>query len=89
MKFNILVGGTAGQGMDTISDFIEKLLFKKGFYVFSNKDYMSRVRGGHNFTQVRFGDEPIYTHTTSIDLIIALDKDTIDTHLNNLEDNGK
>ncbi|MBU3209525.1 2-oxoacid:acceptor oxidoreductase subunit alpha [Clostridium algidicarnis] len=88
MKFNILVGGTAGQGMDTISDFLEKLLFKKGFYVFSNKDYMSRVRGGHNFTQVRFGDEPIYTHTTSIDLMIALDKDTIDAHLNNLKDNG-
>ncbi len=88
LKFNILVGGTAGQGMDTISDFLEKLLFKKGFYVFSNKDYMSRVRGGHNFTQVRFGDEPIYTHTTTIDLIIALDKDTIDTHLNNLKDDG-
>lgn len=88
MKFNILVGGTAGQGMDTISDFLEKLLFKKGFYVFSNKDYMSRVRGGHNFTQVRFGDEAIYTHTTTIDLIIALDKDTIDTHLNNLKDDG-
>lgn len=88
MKFNILVGGTAGQGMDTISDFLEKLLFKKGFYVFSNKDYMSRVRGGHNFTQVRFGDEAIYTHTTTIDLIIALDKNTIDTHLNNLKDDG-
>jgi 2-oxoglutarate ferredoxin oxidoreductase subunit alpha len=53
MSFNILIGGAAGLGMDTISILLEKILKRKGYYVFSNKDYMSRVRGGHNFIQVR------------------------------------
>lgn len=88
MKLNILIGGTAGQGMDTLSDLLERFLMKKGFYVFSNKDYMSRVRGGHNFTQIRFGDEPIYSHCPQLDLIVALNKDTIDIHLDRLNKDG-
>lgn len=88
MKFNILIGGSAGQGMDTVSIFLEKALKKSGFYVFSNKDYMSRVRGGHNFTQIRFGDEQIYSHVEKLDLILALDKDTIEIHKGKLNDNG-
>lgn len=88
MKLNLLIGGSAGQGMDTVSDFIEKALKKSGFYVFSNKDYMSRVRGGHNFTQIRFGDEPIYSHIEKLDLILALDKDTIEVHRDKLNSDG-
>ncbi|GKU23342.1 2-oxoacid:acceptor oxidoreductase subunit alpha [Clostridium folliculivorans] len=88
MKLNILIGGSAGQGMDTVSVFLEKALKKGGFYVFSNKDYMSRVRGGHNFTQIRFGDEPIYSHDAKLDLILALDRDTVEIHKDKLNENG-
>lgn len=59
MKFNLLIEGSAGQGMDTVCMFLEKVLKKSGLYVFSNKDYMSRVRGGHNFNLIRFGDDGI------------------------------
>jgi 2-oxoglutarate/2-oxoacid ferredoxin oxidoreductase subunit alpha len=88
LKYNILVGGSAGQGMDTISDFLEKFLKAKGLYVFSNKDYMSRVRGGNNFTQIRFGDEQSFSHYQKLDLIVALDVNTIEFHLNRLEKDG-
>lgn len=88
MKLNLLIGGRAGQGMDTVCVFLEKALKKSGFYVFSNKDYMSRVRGGHNFTQIRFGDEPIYSHVEKLDLILALDRDTIEIHNDKLNEKG-
>lgn len=88
MKYNILIGGTAGQGMDTVSNMLEKAFKKAGLYIFSNKDYMSRVRGGHNFVQIRFGDEPIYTHSDRLDLILALDKNTVELHKDRLKDNG-
>jgi len=68
--------------------FLEKVLKKSGFYVFSNKDYMSRVRGGHNFNLIRFGDEPIYSHDEKLDLILALDSNTIEFHKDRLNDNG-
>ncbi|MDP4088639.1 MAG: 2-oxoacid:acceptor oxidoreductase subunit alpha [Bacillota bacterium] len=88
MTFNILIGGQAGQGMDTISNFIEKVLKSKGWNVFSNKDYMSRVRGGNNFTQVRFGDKPIFSHTQKLDFIVALDRNTIEYHIERLKKGG-
>lgn len=90
MDYNILIGGSAGQGMDTVSDFLEKALKKKGFYVFSNKDYMSRVRGGHNYTQIRFGiSVPIYSHKNELDLILALDENTAISHIKDLKEDGK
>ncbi|WP_425449294.1 2-oxoacid:acceptor oxidoreductase subunit alpha [Dethiothermospora halolimnae] len=88
MKYNILIGGSAGQGMSTISFLLQKILKRKGFYIFSNKDYMSRVRGGHNFIQIRFGDEPITSYNPNLDVIIALDQNTINFHKDRLNDNG-
>lgn len=88
MKYNILIGGAAGQGMDTISSLFEKILKKSGYYVYTTKDYMSRVRGGHNFIQIRFGDEEITSHSPELDAIIALDKLTADLHMERLQEKG-
>lgn len=88
MEYNILIGGSAGQGLDTLSDFLERSIKKFGFYVFSNKDYMSRVRGGHNFIQIRFGENKIYSHKNELDLILALDENTISYHKDRLKDDG-
>lgn len=88
MEFNILVGGEAGQGMDTISDFLEKVIKLNGYYVFSNKDYMSRARGGNNFTQIRVSDKEVFSHSNKLDFIIALDKNTAEFHVDRLNDKG-
>ena len=34
MIYNILIGGAAGQGMETLATVLEKLLKKKGFNIF-------------------------------------------------------
>lgn len=88
MKYNILIGGAAGQGMDTISAMFERIIKKSGYYLHSTKDYMSRVRGGHNFIQIRFGDEEITSHHSVLDVIVALDKNTVDYHIKNLQPEG-
>ncbi len=88
MKYNILVGGAAGQGIDTLSTLLERILKRKGYFIHSSKDYMSRVRGGHNFVQIRFGTEPIYSHWPTLNLIIALNRETIDLHRERLEEGG-
>lgn len=88
MKYNVLIGGAAGQGMDTISALFERILKRSGYYIYSTKDYMSRVRGGHNFIQIRFGDEEITSHYPVLDVIVALDKTTVDSHIERLQENG-
>ena len=49
---------------------------------------MSRVRGGHNFIQIRFGEKLIYSHKNKLDLILALDENTIIYHKDRLKDDG-
>ncbi len=88
MNYNILIGGAAGQGVETVSAVFERIIKRQGFEVFSIKDYMSRVRGGHNFVQVRFGNEKILSHRDEIDGIIALNKETIENHIVRLRSDG-
>lgn len=88
MSYNILVGGAAGQGVETVSAILERIIKRQGFEVFSIKDYMSRVRGGHNFIQIRFGIDKLYSHTDDINGIIALNSETIENHIDRLNSNG-
>lgn len=89
MDYNILIGGSAGQGMDTLAHLLSKTLQHYGLNVFLNKDYMSRIRGGHNFIQVRFSDKPVHTHKDELTLIIALNYETVQIHSPRLTDSGR
>ncbi len=88
MNYNILIGGEAGQGLKTITDIVSKKFHKHGYYLFTLADYMSRVRGGHNFFQLRISDDHILSHSDSLDVIIALNQETLDLHLPRLKDEG-
>lgn len=86
--FNLLIGGAAGQGIETTGQVFEKYLKHNGFNIFSTKDLMSRVRGGHNFTYMRISRNPVYTHDFQVDGILALNQDSIDLHMNELREEG-
>jgi 2-oxoglutarate ferredoxin oxidoreductase subunit alpha len=54
------IGGEAGQGIESSGAGFAKVLARGGLYVFGLQDYMSRIRGGHNFYQIRVSDRPLY-----------------------------
>ena len=86
--YNLLIGGAAGQGIDTTAAVLEKLLKRAGCSVFTCRDFMSRVRGGHNFMLIRFGAEEILSHSHALDGIIALDEETVRLHRDELKPEG-
>ena len=86
--YNILIGGKAGQGIDTTVGILEKLLKKSGYNVFTVNDLMSRIRGGHNFSLIRFGSQVILSHSRKLDGIIALDNETVELHKHELKPEG-
>ncbi|MGM0369154.1 MAG: 2-oxoacid:acceptor oxidoreductase subunit alpha [Bacillota bacterium] len=88
MNLNIVIGGRAGQGLKTLSNILSKTFFKMGFNVYSSKDYMSRVRGGHNFMSIRIGTEEITGPSTEEDVLLALNEETIERHQENLTEDG-
>lgn len=89
MKYNIIIGGAAGQGVKTLSKLTGKILKHHGFYTYTNTIYMSRIRGGHNYFQIRFSDQALYTHEKEANLIIGLNDETIKLHQNSLKTDGK
>lgn len=86
--YNVLIGGAAGQGIETTAAILEKFLKRSGYYVLTIRDFMSRVRGGHNFSLVRFGAEPVTSHSNVLDGIVAMDEETILKHRDQLREGG-
>jgi len=69
----VLIGGAAGQGIDTLEQILNSALRRSGYYVFSGKEFMSRVRGGSNTVLIRISDTPVEAACWEVDLFIALD----------------
>ncbi|MCX5805065.1 MAG: 2-oxoacid:acceptor oxidoreductase subunit alpha [Proteobacteria bacterium] len=80
LDYSIKIGGEAGQGIQTIGDTLSKVFSRSGYHVFTHQDYESRVRGGHNFYQIRLSDVPITASRTKIDIVVALDKESVILH---------
>lgn len=89
MEYTIRVGGEAGQGLLSIGSVLAKIMSRSGFHVFTHQDYMSRIRGGHNFYQIRFADFPVAASRDRVDVLLALDRDTIELHRQDLQTGGR
>lgn len=88
MDYTIKIGGEAGQGIQTIGDTLAKVFARTGYHVFTHQDYESRIRGGHNFFQIRMSDNPVTASRTRIDILVALDHESIALHKDELSENG-
>jgi 2-oxoglutarate ferredoxin oxidoreductase subunit alpha len=89
MDYSIKIGGEAGQGIQTIGDTLARVFSRSGFHVFTNQDYESRIRGGHNFFQIRFSEKPVMAPREMVDIIVALDRESISLHEGELTENGQ
>lgn len=88
VEINIMVGGEAGQGVQSVGFLLAKALTRWGYHVFADQDYESRVRGGHNFFRVRASDSPVEAITENLDILIALNKESIDLHRKEIKAGG-
>ncbi len=84
----ILIGGEAGQGVESSSAGFAKALARAGLRVFVVFDYHSRIRGGHNFTKVRVSEEPLWSHREPVHLVLALTEETVRAHLHEVVPGG-
>ncbi len=85
---SIRIGGEAGQGMESTAAGFAKALSRSGLYVHLLQDFMSRIRGGHNFSQIRVSAHPIYAHSKHIQLLLAFNEETIELNKKDLVPGG-
>ncbi len=74
---SIVIGGAAGQGIQTVEAMLVSVLKAEGYRIFACKEYMSRIRGGSNSTEIRIGRHAPQAFVKRIDFLLALDKAVI------------
>jgi 2-oxoglutarate/2-oxoacid ferredoxin oxidoreductase subunit alpha len=79
--FAIGIGGAAGQGVATPGDIFAKIFSRRGLHLNAYNAYQSIIRGGHTFLTIRTGPESVTNMGDRIDLLIPLNQDSIDRHL--------
>lgn len=88
MDTTIMVGGEAGQGVQSVGFWMARVFARGGYYVFADQDYESRIRGGHSFFRVRARDTEVCAIREPLDMLLALNKETIDLHRGELLPSG-
>lgn len=74
---SIVLGGAAGQGVQTVEALLVSVLKREGYHVFAIKEYMSRIRGGSNSTEIRVTNSRRRAFVSRIDILLAMDKDVL------------
>jgi 2-oxoglutarate ferredoxin oxidoreductase subunit alpha len=79
---SIVLCGQAGMGIQTVEYLLTRILKLAGYNVFSTKEYMSRIRGGTNSTEIRISSEPVRACFDRIDILVPLNKGAVE-HVRN------
>lgn len=85
---NIMVGGEAGQGVQSVGLILAKTWTRSGYHIFADQDYESRIRGGHSFCRVRVRESQVSAISETIHLLVALNRETMALHHNEVAGDG-
>lgn len=77
----LAIGGAAGQGIATPGDVLARIFVRRGLHLKTYNAYQSIVRGGHIFLTLRVGNYPLLSTGDKLDVMVALNQDTMDRHL--------
>ncbi len=84
----VMIGGQGGDGTLTVSDLLARYFRRRGLYVYSSRNVLSRIRGGHADASVRASERPIAAEKAEIDLLVAFDAEAIRFGQPELDENG-
>lgn len=76
-EVSVVLCGEAGQGIQTVEQILARYLKLSGFHVFATKEYMSRVRGGSNSTEIRISSKRVSAYLDRIDILIPFHQGAI------------
>lgn len=74
---SVVISGQAGQGVQTIGNFLISVARSEGYHVFSTSEFMSRVRGGCNSMEVRISNSRVASFVDRADIFIPLSSNVL------------
>jgi 2-oxoglutarate ferredoxin oxidoreductase subunit alpha len=83
-----MIGGEAGFGIQSAGHIFALAAARGGLHAFGTAEYPSLIRGGHNSDAIRVADREVYVHKEQLDLLLAMNKETLDLHLKEIVAGG-
>ena len=87
-EISIRAGGAAGDGIASVGETLSRAFSRMGLHVFGLNAYQSVIRGGHVWFQARASPDRVYSQGDRVDVLYALNRETVDIHLPSLSDGG-
>jgi len=84
LEVRVKIGGPAGFGIKAAGQTLARLFTRAGYETFDLTEYPSLIKGGHNNYHLRISSEEIFSHVEPVDILVALDRDTVELHLGEL-----
>ena len=85
-EYSVLIGGKAGEGINTAGLSIAALFSRLGYRTYMYFDYPSLIRGGHNYAIIRASEKPTGATRTPVDVLLAFDQNGIEIHRERIHD---
>jgi 2-oxoglutarate ferredoxin oxidoreductase subunit alpha len=87
-EVTIGIAGAAGDGLDKSGDTLARTCGRLGLHVYAYNSYQSIIRGGHIWLKVRIGEEKVHSHGDALDVLVALNQDSIERHAGEVDKGG-
>ncbi|HLD56966.1 MAG TPA: 2-oxoacid:acceptor oxidoreductase subunit alpha [archaeon] len=86
--FSWKIAGVAGDGILNAGLMLAKCAARGGLWAFASAEYPSLIRGGHNHLDVRIAERELFSHTDRLNILVALNQESIDKHSSKLTPGG-
>ncbi len=87
-NISIMIGGVQGEGVVSTGINLMKTFSSLGYYTYGNRNFSSRIKGGNTTITIHIDIEKTAAVRDSIDILLAMDLDTIDSYINLLSEEG-
>ncbi len=84
----IRLAGESGEGVISSGDILTQAAARGGYWTQTFRTYPAEIKGGPCMYQVRMGDEQIYSHGKSVDLLVCFNQEAWELHWDSLGPDG-
>ncbi|HDY83530.1 MAG TPA: 2-oxoacid:acceptor oxidoreductase subunit alpha, partial [Halieaceae bacterium] len=85
---NWRIGGPQGSGIDRIAILFARACALNGLEVYARREYHSNIMGRHSYVDLRISSDPVTSHAETVDLLVALEAETLCRHAWSLSPGG-
>ncbi len=87
-RTRIMIVGESGSGLLSVGEIVAKALKASGYFLTSDREFPSLIKGGQSKFTINYDDEPIYALSEQADVLVAMDKKSLKKYQYHLVDGG-